>query len=66
MGSSDDGIRPNDAPAAATGAARQRKAGVLNGMKDSMKEASNSLMQQRLKSWQPVMSPKYVCSCTFW
>jgi len=39
---------------------RQRNIGFVSGIKKSAKEAGNALMQQRLKSWQPVMSPKYV------
>jgi hypothetical protein len=39
---------------------RNRKIGFVSGIKKSVKEAGNALMQQRLKSWQPVMSPKYV------
>jgi hypothetical protein len=40
--------------------ARQRRGGIFERVKSSAKEATNALMQQRLKSWQPVMTPKYV------
>ena len=36
------------------------KIGCVDGIKKSAKEAGNALMQQKLKSWQPVMSPRYV------
>lgn len=39
---------------------RNRKKGVLETIKASTKKATNALMQQRLKSWQPVLTPKYV------
>ena len=48
-----------DAPAAALPGIRQRKGGLLLNLKTATKEAKNALMQQRLKSWQPVMTPKY-------
>jgi hypothetical protein len=38
---------------------RRRRGGILSRVKVSAKAATNALMQQRLKSWQPVMSPKY-------
>lgn len=57
---STEGIQANDAPVPTAETLRQRKGGVIDGIKQSAKEAGNALMQQRLKSWQPVMSPKYV------
>jgi hypothetical protein len=37
----------------------RRKIGCVEGIKKSAKDAGNALMQQKLKSWQPVMSPRY-------
>ncbi len=34
----------------------------VNGIKTSLKEGKEALMQQRLKAWQPVLTPKYVKS----
>lgn len=50
-------------------APQRRRIGCVDGIKKSAKDAGNALMQQKLKSWQPVMSPRYVsvyycvCSC---
>ena len=41
------------------GETRRRRTGLLESIKTSTKEAKNALLQQRLKSWQPVMTPKY-------
>jgi len=61
----ESGGRSSTQAGAGPGGVRNRKRGVFETIKASTKKATNALMQQRLKSWQPVLTPKYVHMTAF-
>jgi hypothetical protein len=56
----DEGVRQrNGSNEAEHVAVDTSERGACFAPKKAMREAANALMQQRLKAWQPVMSPRY-------